>query len=148
MPPVPDPASLRAIRAACETIVPSTELMPGAADLGVDRHVVALLELSLPGLVDMVAALLDATAAEVRPAASFADLSLEERSRALRAMSTDESQDVRDVVDALLLFTLGGTFSEWTGYDRATGRLEPPVAWRVLGFAGPVAGHPAYREET
>jgi hypothetical protein len=144
---MPSPEALAAFRAAAETIVPPTEHLAGGADLDVHEHVVALIEQGLPGFGDMIAALLDAYAAEVRPDSRFAELEIEERSRVLRAMSSDDSQDIRDAVDAIIVFSLGGTFSEWTGYDRSSRELKPPRSWSVVGFHGPVHGHPTYRED-
>jgi len=141
---MPDQASLDAIRAAVDTIVPPAQGMPGALAMGVDRHVIDLIEQSFPGFVDLIAALLNAYAMEA--GAPFADLSSDERSAVLRAMSTDESQDIRDAVDALIVFTSGGTYSEWSGYDRATGKLQPPPTWSHTGFHGPSLGHADYRE--
>lgn len=143
---MPCPETVAVFRAAVETIVPATDKLPGGSDLGVHDHVTALIEQGLPGFVDMIAALLDAYAAEVRTGAGFVDLTPDERSAVIRAMSSDESQDIRDAVDAIIVFSLGGVFSEWTGYDRATGHLTAPKAWATVGFHGPVHGHPDYRE--
>ncbi len=142
---MPDPASIEALRAAVETVVPRTDVMPGALDARADEHIATLLEQNLPGSLDMLAALLNAYAGEVRADTSFVELTIEERGKVFRAMSTDESQDIRDVVDALLVFTFGGTYSEWSGYDRATGNLKAPPAWAAAGYHGPVYGHPDYR---
>jgi hypothetical protein len=46
-----------------------------------------------------------------------------------------------------MLFSYGGTYSEWTGLDRREGTLDPPRAWRDMGYHGPVDGHPDYRKE-
>lgn len=143
----PDTASLDAIRAAVDTIVPATETLPGALAMGVDRHVVDLIEQSFPGFVDLIAALLNAYATDVSPGTPFAELAHAERSAVLRAMSIDDSQDVRDAVDAIIVFTSGGSYSEWTGYDRATGSLKAPPTWSHTGFHGPTHGHPDYRED-
>jgi Gluconate 2-dehydrogenase subunit 3 len=142
---MPDPSSIETLRAAVDIVVPRTDVMPGALDVRADDHIATLLEQNLPGSIDMLAALLDAYAMEVRADTRFAELSPDERSAVFRAMSTDDSQDIRDVVDALLVFTLGGTYSEWSGYDRATGELTAPKAWAASGFHGPVPGHPDYR---
>jgi hypothetical protein len=141
---MPDQASLDAIRAAVDTIVPPAEGMPGALAMGVDRHVIDLIEQSFPGFVDLIAALLNAYAADV--GAPFAELTPEDRSKVLRAMSADESQDIRDAVDALIVFTSGGTYSEWSGYERSSGKLAPPPTWTHVGFHGPSLGHADYRE--
>ncbi len=142
---MPDPASIEALRAAVETVVPPTDAMPGGLDVRADEHIATLLEQNLPGSVDMLAALLNAYAMDVRAGASFAELVPEERGAVFRAMSTDESQDIRDVVDAIIVFSYGGTYSEWSGYDRATGSLKAPPSWAAAGFHGPVHGHPDYR---
>jgi gluconate 2-dehydrogenase subunit 3-like protein len=142
-----DPAALAAIRAAVETIVPPTDGSRGGADLGVERHVVEQLDRLTPGLPDLIGGLLDAYAADVRPDTSFVQLDLEERGRVIRAMGEDDTQDVREAVSAIFVFTLGGTYSEWSGYDRATGRLDPPASWTDIGYPGPVLGHPVYRQD-
>jgi hypothetical protein len=144
---MPDSASLEALRAAVEAVVPPTDGLPGAVAVNAHEHVAELLEKSLPGSVDMLAALLNAYAMDVRAGAGFAELSLEERSRVFRTMSSDDSQGIRDVVDALLVFSFGGTYSEWSGYDRASRSLTAPRAWAAAGFHGPVHGHPDYRTD-
>lgn len=142
---MPEQDSLDAIRAAVDTIVPAADGTPGALAMGVDRHVVELIEKSFPGFVDLIAALLNAYAADA--GALFADLSAEDRSKVLRAMSSDESQDIRDAVDALIVFSNGGSYSEWSGLDRATGELKAPPTWSHTGFPGPSIGHPDYRAD-
>ena len=142
---MPDPAAFATIRAAVDAIVPSVDGRPGAAELGVERHVVASIELYLPGFADLLVTLLDAYATDVRPEATFVQLDPDERRQVLRAMSEETSDDMRDVVDALLVFTYGGFYSEWTGYDRSTRTLQPPLVWAAMGYGGPVDGHPSYR---
>lgn len=144
---MPDTASLETLRAAVDTVAPRTDGVAGGVALRAHEHVAELLEKSLPGSVDMLAALLNAYAMDVRAGAGFAELSPDERSAVFRSMSTDDSQDIRDVVDAILVFSWGGTFSEWSGYDRATGSLNAPPTWAAAGFHGPVHGHPDYRTE-
>ncbi len=140
-----DPATLLAIEAAVETIFPSVDGRPGAAELGVQRHVAHSMELFLPGFADLLATLLDAYASDVHPGASFTELDLGERGEVLRLMCSEESDDLRDVVDALFVFVYGGMYSEWTGYDRESRTLTPPLVWQDLGFRGPSRGHPDYR---
>jgi hypothetical protein len=144
---MPDEGSLEAIRAVVEVVVPPTDGRPGGSELDVHRHVADSIEAAFPGFVDMLAMLLDAYGSEVRAGARFADLTLEERGQVLRSMAREETQDMQELVGALFLFTYGGVYSEWTGYDRSTGRLDPPAAWEELGYRGPVAGNPVYREE-
>jgi len=145
-PAMPEPASIEAIRAAVEAIVPGTGERPGGAELRVHEHVVEALDRFLPGFVDLAATLLDAYAVDVRADASFTDLTLEERTAVLRAMSLEENADMRDIIEGLLAFTYGGMYSEWTGRDRETGELRSPAAWETMGFAGLSDGHPKYRE--
>ena len=137
-----DPSTLETLRAAVETIAPATEGMPGAVDVGSHEHVADMLDIGLPGITVMIAALLDAYAADVKAGTPFKDLSIEDRSRVVRTMSTDESQDIRDAIDAIIVFGCGGLFSEWSGYDRASRALKAPAAWGAVGFHGPVHGHP------
>jgi len=144
---MPDPSSLETLRAAVDTVGPATDGRPGAVELGAHEHVVTMLELGLPGIVDMVAALLNAYAADVRAGAAFIDLDAGERDQVLRAMSADDSQDIRDAVDAIIVFGFGAMFSEWSGYDRTSRALKAPSTWAAVGFHGPVHGHPDYRTD-
>jgi hypothetical protein len=140
---MPDQAALDAIKAVVETIAPRTEGGPGAGEMGVHRHVAESIDAALPGFVPMLIMLLDAYAADVRTGAAFADLAVEERSAVLRTMAGEQTQEMKEVVGALFLFTFGGMFSEWSGYDRATRSLTPPWTWKALRFRGPMAGNPA-----
>jgi hypothetical protein len=143
---MPEAAALESIRAAVEVLVPPVDGEPGAADLGVDRHVAEAIEQYLPGFVDLLGTLLDAFAADLQAGATFVSLTVDERSRVLRAMCREEGPDMQDIVDGLMVFTYGGMYSEWTGFDRATGTLEPPDVWASIGFGGRSDGHGEYRE--
>ncbi len=144
---MPDDAALATVRAAVEAIVPSVDGDPGAADLNVHEHVVANIEKFLPGFVDLLVTLLHAYATDVRAGASFGELTIEERQQVFRAMSLEESPDMQDIIDGLLVFTYGGMYSEWTGFDHDTRRLDPPKVWADVGYHGPVRGHPEYRQD-
>jgi hypothetical protein len=144
---MPEETSLVAVRAAVEAIVPPFGDLPGAADLDVQRHVVEAIEQFLPGFVDLLVTLLDAYANDVEPGAGFAQLDADGRMGVLRTMSGEDDPDMQDIVDGLLVFTYGGYFSEWTGYDRASGTLRPPAVWTAIGYGGPSAGHPDYRKD-
>jgi len=139
---VAQPETVEAIRAAVDAVSPRTPEAPGADDIGIHEHVIDLIDGYVPGFSDMTAALLDAYAAGVKPGARFAELSLQERAAVFREMSTEEAQDIRDALDALFVFTLGGMYSEWSarrsGYPR-------PESWDRVGFHGPSDGHPDYR---
>ena len=144
-PPMPDPSSIEAIRAIVDAIVPPTDGRAGGVDLGVDRHVIDELEGAMEGSVDFLAVLLNAYASGVRDGAKFVELSREERSAAIRQMASDPSPDIHEAIDSIITFTLGGMYSEWTGYERETGELKPPRAWHDMGFGGPKRGVPEYR---
>jgi Gluconate 2-dehydrogenase subunit 3 len=143
---MPDEAAIRTIRAAVEAIVPSVDGRPGGADLGVERHVVESFERYVPGFAELLARLLEAFASDVRAGVGFADLEPDERREVLRLMSREESSELQDCVDGLLVFTYGGFYSEWTGLDPASGRLDPPSVWRDMGHGGPSDGHRVYGE--
>jgi Gluconate 2-dehydrogenase subunit 3 len=138
---MPEESSLATLRAAVDAVAPPFDGQPGAVELGVEHHVVEQVELYLPGFTDMLAALLDAFAMDVRPGKAFADLTPAERGEVLRAMASDDAQDLREAVDAVFVFTLGGLYSEHTATSG-----ERPAAWDRVGFAGPSDGHPDYRQ--
>jgi hypothetical protein len=79
---------------------------------------------------------------DVRPGAAFAELSALERGEVFRLMADEEAQDIREAVDALFVFTLGGVYSE-----AAAAPSQRSPAWDRLGYGGPSFGHPGYREE-
>ncbi|HEX9697696.1 MAG TPA: gluconate 2-dehydrogenase subunit 3 family protein [Actinomycetota bacterium] len=139
-----DPASIETIRAAVEVILPGDGVLPSGADLDVQRHVAELADGYLEGFADMIAALLDAYAAE-RAGGPFKDLDPAERIAVLRAMASEEIQDLRDAADAVFVFSYGGMYSEWTGFDRQQRALRVPAAWARVGYDGPVLGHPDFR---
>jgi hypothetical protein len=76
----------------------------------------------------------------VKPGAAFTELTAEERIQVFRDMSADESQDIREALDAIVLFAVGGTYSE------AGGKGERPPTWEDVGYPGPSDGYPEYRE--
>ncbi len=144
---MPDPASVEVIRAAVDTVLPSVDGQPGGADLGVERHVVDQLEGFMPGFSDLVATLINAYAAGIRPGAGFVDLSPDERDTVIRQMSAEPPGDIRDAIDGLILFSYGGMYSEWSAYDRETGALAPLAVWDDVGYHGPLRGEPEYRRD-
>jgi len=141
-PVMPEESALATLRAAIEAISPPVDGQPGAVELGVEEHVVHQIEMYLPGFTDMLATLLDAYAMDVRPGASFAELSPAERGEVFRAMASEDSQDIREAVDAIFVFTLGGVYSE----SRAPGVRDGvrPAAWDRVGYGGPSLGHPEF----
>jgi len=143
---MPSGAAVEAIRAAVEVIIPPVDGRPGAVELEAHRHVVDMIELAAPGFVDLVGMLLDAYAPTVREGVAFAELTPDERSQVVRTMAGETSQDVLDMVDALMVFTLGAVYSEWSRFDPGARTLaERPASWDPMGYRGPSDGHPDYR---
>lgn|SRR5690349_8806708 len=132
-------------RALVDTIMPSHGDRPAASDLGIHVHVAEALDLLIPGFGALAVMLLNAYAADVRPGAAFVDLSPAERDAVVRTLAREPSQDLQELVGAILVFTVGAMFNERMGYDRATGRLDPPATWTDAEFAGPSLGHPRFR---
>ena len=141
-PAMPDESALATLRAAIEAIAPPVDGQPGAVETGVEHHVVKQIEMYLPGFTEMLATLLDAYAMDVRAGAAFTELTPEERGEVFRLMASEESQDLREAIDAVFVFTLGGVYSE-----SGTPAGERPAAWDRVGYAGPSFGHPDYRPE-
>ena len=141
---MPD-ATEATFRALVDTIMPAHGGRPGAAELGVHVHVAEALDLLIPGFAAMAVILLDAYAADVRPGAAFVDLTSTQRDEVVRALAREPSQDLQELVGAILVFTVGAMFNERMGYDRASGRLDPPPTWAETGFGGPSPGHPRFR---
>lgn len=142
---MPEQASIDAIRAAVDAVLPGDGTLPAASALGLERHVCDLVEQALPGYIDLIAALLNAYAAEAS-GSEFVSLDEDGRRAVLRSMSKDESQDIRDAVDAIVVFTLGGMYSEWTGFDKEKRVLRAPASWGAVGFHGVSLGYPDFRE--
>jgi len=142
---MPDPDAVAAVRAAVDAMLPPTEGKPGAADLGVERHVVEQSEGAMQGSADLMAALLNAYADGVRSGVPFAELSRADRVTVLRTMYADEAQDIRDVVDTIQVFAIGGMYSEWATFDGRTRELQRPATWDDVGYHGPVDGVAEYR---
>jgi hypothetical protein len=138
---MPEEASLATLRAAIEAVAPPVDDQPGAVEMGVERHVVTQIEMYLPGFSEMLAALLDAYAMDVRAGAAFAELTPEERGEVFRLMASEEAQDIREAVDAIFVFTLGGVYSESVAPPG-----ERPPAWDRVGYPGPSHGYPDYRD--
>jgi hypothetical protein len=139
------PTTEQTLRAAVEVAFPGGDGIPAGLDVNADVHIREALDGILPGSVDLLAALLDAQAAELGAAEGFASLSFDDRTKVFKAMLDEDIADVRELAEAVLLFGAGAIFSEWSGYDRTTRELRPPTAWSALGFPGPSRGHPVYR---
>jgi hypothetical protein len=136
---------METLRSAVEVAFPGGDGIPAGLEAGADRHIADALDSALPGAVDLLAALLDASAAEHGGADGFAAMAPDGRERVLRAMLREPVADVRELAESILLFGAGAIFSEWGGYDRETGTLTRPAVWTAIGFGGPSLGHPEYR---
>ena len=125
-----------------DVIAPSYEGLPAASTIGVHRHLVSCLEAAQPGLSQMVVLLLNMYARIERRDATFVSLSPQERDHVLRNLAEEDDEQIRDAVDAVLVFTYSGYFSEWSGFDPATGAVIRPAVWNRMGYRGPSLGHP------
>jgi hypothetical protein len=130
-----------ALRALVDIVVPRHDGLESASERGVHEHVASCLEALQPGSVKMLLLLLNIHARNVDPATRFADLDPEARATVFADLAEDDAEEIRDAVDGVLVFTLGGYFSDWSGYDRASRRLDPPPVWRRLGYEGPSQEH-------
>jgi hypothetical protein len=136
-----EPETAATIREVVDTIFPTAEGRTGALEVGAGEHAVQQLDLFLEGFPDMAAALLNAYAMGVRPGATFAELTTEERVQVFREMAAEEAQDIREALDAIVLFAAGGTYSE----HAAPAPGERPPTWDELRYPGPSDGYPDYR---
>jgi hypothetical protein len=134
---MPEPDAVETIRAAVDALLPPTDGTPGAVQRGVPDFVIRNAEVFLPGFTDLAHALLNAYAMGVDPGKTFVELALDERRSVLEDLSRGETQDMREVLSAIQVFALGGTFSE--ALDGAS------EEWDRAGFPGPSQGYPVYR---
>jgi hypothetical protein len=111
-------------------------ILPGSSAKGIHEKVAGLFDGALGGYPVMIVGLLDAFASDVRTGVAFADLTDEERSEVFKLMMAEESVDIQDVLDGLMLFTMGQTYSE-----NNPGHEE---AWKRIGYHGPSEGIPNY----
>jgi hypothetical protein len=72
---------------------------------------------------------------------------MDERRQVFGAMSSEESPDMADLIDGLLVFTYGGMYSEWTAAHSQAGRRQRPEVWDDIGYGGPSDGHAGYRQD-
>jgi hypothetical protein len=136
---MPEPNAVETFRAAVEALLPPTDGAPGSADRGAAEFGVRQVEMFLPGFTELAHALLTAYTMGVDPEKTFAQLSLDERRGVLEELSRGETQDMREVLSAIQVFALGGTFSE-----ALEGHEEE---WERAGYPGPSRGNPSYRKE-
>src|SRR5207237_233942 len=124
--------AVAAIRAAVDAMLPPTDGKPGAAELGVERHVVEQAEGAMQGSTDLMAALLNAYADGVRSGTPFAELSRQQRVTVVRTMYGDGAV----VAYALASKGVSVTMLEagpWLDPDRDFSRLEDDMGGLVFG---------------
>jgi Gluconate 2-dehydrogenase subunit 3 len=136
------PKSLAALRAIVDTIVPGTGACPPASAKQVHLRVAQSLEMSQRGSTALLSRLLDMYARAELHHARFLDLDAAARERVLRALASEELDELRDLVEGLHVFTLNGYLAGWG----ASARPELPgvtgcEVWSVMGFHGPAQGH-------
>lgn len=123
-----DEEVLDTFAAAADTI------LPGSKELGVHERVVQLFDRAMEGYSLMVVGLLDAFASDVSAGMRFAELSDNQRSQVFKLMMQEESSDIQDVLDGLMLFTMGQNYTEnHPGHEQV---------WKRIGYHGPSEGVP------
>lgn len=116
------------LQSVCDTI------LPGSSESGIHAKVAELFNTAMPGFPTLVSALLDGFAMEEVPGITFRELDPEAKDRVIEKMSVDPSNDVKDVIDGLFLFTLGQNYNE-THPNREQ-------VWARIGYHGPSEGIP------
>lgn len=133
-----------ALRAVVDVIVPDTDGHPSASALGVHLRLASCLEMAQPGATSLLVLLLDMYARVQRPDATFAELTPMQQDSVLRELSADESDELRDLVDVVHVYTLNGYFSDWPGCRPETGDFTAPPIWQAMGYHGPSLEHLAF----
>jgi hypothetical protein len=134
-------AEERTLRALVDTVLPQTGGLPPASAVGADRRVRDCLDLLQPGATRLLFLLVDMyTRGEVGFGA-FPELPQDKRDRVLHALADEDDDDLRDAVDAVLVFALNGYLTEWNRYDPQTAELHRPHVWDRMGYHGPSLGH-------
>lgn len=116
------------LKSACDTI------LPGSSQFGIHDKVAELFNTAMPGFPVLVSALLDGFAMEEAPGVTFRELDPEAKDRVIEKMSIDPSNDVKDVIDGLFLFTLGQNYNET--------HPKSEQVWSRIGYHGPSEGIP------
>lgn len=117
---------LETFAAAADTI------LPGSSAKGVHERVARLFDTAIPGFPLLVVGLLDAFASDIAPGKRFAELSEDERSEVFELMMKEEAADIQDVLDGLMLFTMGQNYTEnHPGHEEI---------WKRIGYHGPSEG--------
>lgn len=114
------------LQSACDTI------LPGSSQFGIHHNVADLFNTAMPGFPVLVSALLDGFAMEEAPGVTFRDLDPAAKDRVIEKMSVDSSNDVKDVIDGLFLFTLGQNYNET--------HPKSQQVWSRIGYHGPSEG--------
>ena len=133
-----------ALRAVVDVIIPAADGRPQASALGVHRRVASCLEMAQPGATSLLVLLLDMYARVQRPDAIFTELTPGQQDSVLRELAADESDDLRDLVDVVHVYTLNGYFSDWQDCSPETGGFTAPPVWQAMGYHGPSLEHLAY----
>jgi gluconate 2-dehydrogenase subunit 3-like protein len=132
------------IRALASSIIPGVDVDEtiGAAEIQAEAFIAHYLDFVQPGLADALPVLFDGLVAEARPDASFVDLEPAERLEILKRLGEHEVAELRDLADILVALTVAAFYGEWSGQDSDGALVARPVGWELVGFPGPVDGHP------
>jgi hypothetical protein len=132
------------LRALAEAIIPGVDVdeTVGAAEVQAEAFIAHYLEFMQPGLTEALPVLLDGLAAEARPDTAFVDLPPDDRLGVLKMLGEHDVPELRDLADILVALTFAAFYGEWTGQDSDGALVARPVGWELVGYPGPVDGHP------
>jgi len=129
--------SVAVMRALADIVAPAVDGCPAASEVGAHLRAAQSLEMLQRGSITLLTRLLDMYARAERRDASFLDLDPAEREHAFRALAEDDLDEMRDLVQSVHAFILGGYLSGFS----ATVPWERPKVWEAMGYHGPARGH-------
>lgn len=132
-----EPESLAVMRALADIIAPGVDGYPAASEVRAHLRAAQSLEMLQRGSTTLLTRLLNMYARAERRDARFLDLGQAEQGRVLRALAEEDLDEMRDLVESVHAFILGGYLSGFS----PTAPWQPPEIWSGMGFHGPAPGH-------
>lgn len=129
--------SVAVMRALADIVAPGVDGCPAASEVGAHLRAAQSVEMLQRGSIALLTRLLDMYARAERRDASFLDLDPAERERALRALAEEDLDEMRDLVQSVHAFILGGYLAGFSPTDP----WRRPQVWEAMGFHGPAHGH-------
>ena len=129
--------SVAVMRALADIVAPAVDGCQAASEVGAHLRAAQSLEMLQRGSITLLTRLLNMYARAERRDASFLDLDPAERERALRALAEEDLDEMRDLVESVHAFILGGYLAGFSAADP----WQRPKVWEAMGFHGPARGH-------